>query len=128
MLTTFCDVIKHTDSKHQVDVVYFDLSKTFDSVPHDLLILKLQSFGFYGNLLNWFSDYLSHRYQCVVINSEHSDWLTIDSGVPQGSIIGPLQFILYNNDLPSVISTGTSIGIYTDDTKIHRCISTIETV
>ena len=125
MLSTFSDISIDFESKFQTDIIYFDLAKAFDSVPHDLLVLKLQTFGINGKLLNWFKDYLSNRYQRVVIDGAHSDWLTVDSGVPQGSILGPLQFILYNNDLPDVLTEQTKIGIFADDTKIYRCIKSI---
>ena len=115
MLSTFSDISIDFESKFQTDIIYFDLAKAFDSVPHDLLVLKLQTFGINGKLLNWFKDYLSNRYQRVVIDGAHSDWLTVDSGVPQGSILGPLQFILYNNDLPDVLTEQTKIGIFADE-------------
>ena len=101
--------------------MYFDLSKAFDSVPHKLLIHKLKSFGFNGTLLKWLENYLTHRFQRVVLNDSHSSWLPVTSGVPQGSILGPLLFLLYIiNDLPDVLSPNTLCAIFADDTKIYR--------
>jgi len=125
LLTVFSDIHKHYDKKEQIDVVYFDISKAFDSVPHKLLILKLTTFGISGKLLEWFANYLSNRYQRVVLDGACSDWLPVESGVPQGSILGPLEFILFNNDLPQALSPNTFIGIFADDTKIYRVIKTI---
>jgi hypothetical protein len=125
LLSTFSDIIQNYDRKLQTDVVYFDIAKAFDSVPHNLLLVKLQTFGINGQLLEWFKSYLSDRFQRVSIEGVYSDWLPVESGVPQGSILGPLEFILYNNDLPEVLSAGTFMSIFADDTKIYRCINTI---
>jgi hypothetical protein len=111
------------DKGDQTDVVYFDLSKAFDSVPHNLLLHKLKSFGICGKLLAWLTDYLSNRLQRVTLNGSESDWLPVTSGVPQGSILGPLLFILYINDLPDILSYNTLCAIFADDTKIYRHIN-----
>ena len=110
MLSTFSNIHIDYDQKFQTDILYFDLAKAFDGVPHDLCILKLQTFGINSSVLNWFKNYLTKRYQRVVIDGSYSDWLAVDSGVPQGSILGPLQFILYNNDLPDELSNWDLCG------------------
>ena len=100
----------------KTDVIYLDFSKAFDSVPHLLLIHKLKTFGFNGDLLNWLKSYLTGRKQQVVIEGAKSSRLSVTSGVPQGSILGPLLFLLYINDMPDVVSF-CSISLFADDAK-----------
>ena len=75
-------------------MVYLDFEKSFDKVRRDLLIEKCQSFGIYGNLLKWLNSYLTNRQQRVVLESNSSSWLELTGGVPQGSIVDPLLFII----------------------------------
>ena len=110
------------DNNQQTDIVYLDFSKAFDSVPHYLLIHKLKSYGFSGNLLAWFTNYLESRKQRVCIDGYCSRWLPAVSGVPQGSILGPLLFLLYVNDIYLSLSGGTTIALFADDAKIYRKI------
>ena len=106
-----------------VDVVYFDFSKAFDSVSHDLILFKLKYyFGIDGRLLKFIENYLYGREQCVVLNSVKSSLKPVISGVPQGSILGPIFFGIFINDLPACLNEGTQIALYADDTKIWRSI------
>ena len=86
---TFCRAL---DEGKEVRAVFFDISKAFDRVWHKGLLYKLHSVGISGNLLEWFADYLSERKQRVVLPGVSSDWSTLEAGVPQGSILGPLLF------------------------------------
>ena len=128
-LLTFIHSIysSHSDNAFS-DTIYLDISKAFDSVSHPELLLKLWSSGITGNLWLWFKSYLSDRRQCVSINGHHSDFQPVLSGVPQGSILGPLLFIIYINDLPTSITSSLAL-IFADDTKcskgIHSFIDTI---
>ena len=109
------------NNKSRVDVIYFDFAKAFDSVNHDLILRKLKhKFGIDGILLKVLTNYLSDRMQQVVINGSVSSPQPVISGVPQGSILGPLLFILFIDDISETISAGTELVLYADDTKIWR--------
>ena len=114
---------KALDDGLQVDVVFLDVSKTFDRVSHDLLLHKLCNFGISGSLLNWCENYLSHREQRVVIDGQSSAWSVVPSGVPQGSLLGPLFFVIFISDLPDVVMPGNTIALYADDCKTSRVVS-----
>jgi hypothetical protein len=100
--------------------VYLDFAKAFDKVNHKPLLTKLHKFGIRGDLLSWFENYLSGRYQRVTVLGETSGTLPVLSGVPQGSILGPLLFLVYVNDLPHSISGESTVAMFADDTKCYR--------
>ena len=111
------------NASSRTDVVYFDFMKAFDSVNHDLILYKLKSqFGIDGRLLKFMVNYLQDRTQCVVVDGVSSSLRPVQSGVPQGSILGPLLFVMFINDMFQCTSSGTSITLYADDTKIARQI------
>ena len=83
----------------KIDIAYLDFAKAFDEVPHCALLNKLSRFGITRQLI-WFKSYLSDRYQRVALQGSYSDWLQVLSGVPQGSILGPLLFLVYIDDIP----------------------------
>ena len=99
-----------------IDIVYMDFQKAFDTVPHKRLIEKLKFYGIKDPLLGWLEDFLRNRRQRVVVNGNHSEWHHVTSGIPQGSVLGPVLFVLYINDLPNI--TTTSTYLFADDTKI----------
>ena len=114
------------NSPLQTDVIYFDIIIAFDTVWHGILLKKLWSIGITNTLWSWFKDYLSNRYQRVTINNSYSDPLPVVSGVPQGSILGPLLFIVYINDMSSYINHMYSQYLkFADDTKCFLHINTL---
>ena len=109
----------------EVDAIYLDLSRAFDKVPHNLLITKLSSYGISGNLLMWYHSYLSDRYQRVVLDGVFSSWLPVTSGVPEGSILGPLLFLVFVDDLPDYIGNGSQLhALFADDSKLYSILDT----
>ena len=112
--------IASTVDGHMVDSIYLDFAKAFDTVPHKRLIGKLESYGISGCILDWVKDYLSGRTQTVLVNGEKSRTAPVISGIPQGTCLGPLLFVIYINDLLDDIESDGFM--FADDTKIFRKI------
>ena len=104
-------------------VVFLDLKKAFDTVDHTILLKKLNTFNIGPLAINWFASYLSDRVQAVKSNGTKSEYLPITCGVPQGSILGPLLFILYINDLYTFL-TDCTVSLYADDTALYTSAKT----
>ena len=104
-----------------VDVLYLDYSKAFDTVPHQRLLKQVKSFGVTENALQWIESFLSNRRQKVRVNNEVSEWSPVISGVPQGSILGPILFTLFVFDIPDAINS--LISMFADDTKIYKMLT-----
>jgi hypothetical protein len=100
--------------------VFFDISKAFDKVWHKGLLLKLQGAGIQGPLLDWFSNYLSNRRQSVVLPGAKFYWSSIKAGVPQGSILGPLLFLVYINDI--AVDLRSCVNLFADDTSLYLVV------
>ena len=110
---------KELDSDHIVSALFVDLSKAFDTIDHKLLLEKLDMFfGVRNEEKMWFQAYLESRFQRVISGHSSSSWLVPRVGVPQGSILGPLLFVMFVNDLPTVISMN-SVNMYADDTTLY---------
>ena len=114
------EIAKHLDDGQQVDAVVMDFSKAFDKVAHNRLLWKLEEYGVERRTLCWIRHFLRDRSQCVVVDGKRSDPAPVTSGVPQGSVIGPILFLVYINDLPDCVSS--SIRLFADDTIIYRHI------
>jgi ribonuclease P/MRP protein subunit RPP40 len=104
-----------------VDILYLDYQKAFDCVPHKRLIQQVRSFGITGPALNWIAAFLSGRKQKVRVNGSESSWAPVLSGIPQGSILGPILFSLFVNDIPGQVKS--LISMFADDTKIYTALS-----
>ena len=117
------EVTTNIDQGLPVDVLYLDFSKAFDKVPIKRLLKKCAGLGIKGPLLRWIGEWLSGREQRVVLNGEHSDWADVTSGVPQGSVLGPLLFLIYINDISKNLSPNTKIRLFADDSLLYRTIS-----
>ena len=120
-LTEFLEfVTNQLDHKTPVDAIYLDFSKAFDKVPHKRVLLKLKGIGIKGQLLEWISDWLSNRSQQVQVKGSLSDWAMVKSGVPQGSVLGPVLFLIYVNDIDEKVTC--NISKFADDTKIYASV------
>ena len=108
--------------KNVTDAIYFDFSKAFDTVPHRRLLHKLENYGIKGATLRWISSFLNNHSQVVKVNGTESDLESVVSGIPQGSVLGPILFVIYINDLPECVRS--SIYLFADDTKILKRIQT----
>ena len=110
--------LKAIDEGKYTGAVFLDPTKEFDTVDHKILLSKLRHYGFQGNSFDFLCNYLSDRQQRVLFNGELSDWVTISIGVTQRSILGPLLFTLYINNLPTVIKNSL-LDLYADDAELH---------
>ena len=124
LLSTVDDLMSIFDSKCQVDIAVLDFSKAFDIVPHQRLLGKTKHYGISGTTLAGISDFLSGRTQRAVVDGSYSEWSTVHSGVPQGTVLGPLLFLLYINDLPDCING--RVRLFADDCLVYRKISGFE--
>ena len=114
LYNTFCHAL---DEGKEIRVVFCDIKKAFGRVWHAGLLHRLRACGVSGSLLDWFKDYLSNRQQRVVLPGAFFEWTFIRAGVPQGSVLGPLLFLVFNNDIVNEI--GSNIRLFGDDTSLY---------
>ena len=118
------ELAKNTERGQQTDVAILDFSKAFDTVPHRKLLHKLQSYGVRGDLLLWIESFLCDRHMRVVIDGESSSETKVLSGVPQGTVIGPLLILVHINDLPDRVTS--SVRLFADDCLLYRIIKSLK--
>ena len=118
------EIYQSFDAGYEVRSVFLDISKAFDKVWHEGLIFKLKKKGISGNLLNLIKDFLKNRKQRVVLNDQFSSWADVDAGIPQGSILAPLLFIIYINDLTNDSSSSTKL--FADDTSLFSVVFKVD--
>ena len=121
-LIEFIDnVTKNIDNGQQTDCLIMDFSKAFDKVSHSLLVHKLQHYVIQGKTNRWIKSFLSGRTQCVLVEGEKSSSIDVESGVPQGSVLGPSFFLFYINDMPD--NTKSTVRLFADDMIVYLTVS-----
>jgi len=109
-------------NRMSIDSVYVDFAKAFDSIVFSKLLIKLESYGICGELLTWIEAFLKERHQCVKVESCLSDWVPVVSGVPQGSVLGPVLFIIFINDITEICCGQCKMNLFADDLKIYTSV------
>ena len=124
LLSITSSIYEAFEEYDETRAVFLDISKAFDKVWHEGLIFKLKCYGISGSLLNFFENYLLNRHQRVVLNGKESNWMSSKAGVPQGSVLGPLLFLVYINDLTDNISS--DMRLFADDSSMFTCVKGID--
>jgi len=124
LLDSTSDWVLAIQKKIPCDTIFVDFSRAFDSVVHSKLIYKLQNIGISGKLLSWITVFITCRLQCVVLENHYSEWKSVISGVPQGSVLGPILFIVFINDISDIFNDQINFSLYADDLKLYSEINT----
>ena len=122
LLSHFNDLFENLGNNMDSDTIYLDFSKAFDKVDHALLIKKLRLYGIEGKLLKWLESFLSNRVQKVVVDGQHSEVTAVVSGVPQGTVLGPLLFLLFVNDIERSIKN-SKLKMFADDSRLSKAVN-----
>ena len=120
LLSSFHDWASGRNKGLTTDVIFLDLSKAFDSVPHERLLTKIHAYSIQCPLLSWLRSFLTNRYQRVVLRGHYSSWTSVLSGVPQGTVRGPILFLIYINNISRNIMSSTKL--FADDMKLYRLL------
>ena len=123
LVSTIKDLVKGLDNGSEIDLQIFDFRKAFDKVPHQILLSKLYHYGIQGKTLTWINSWLTERFQRVVMDGEASGLAKVTSGVPQGTVLGPLMFLLFINDIHENINS--SLRLFADYALLYRSIDTM---
>lgn len=126
LISLIDDLVQNNDVGCQTDLILLDFAKAFDKVNHLSLLKKISHYGIRNNTLNWIKDFLLNRTQQVSMEGTFSEAAPVLSGVPQGTVLGPLLFLLYINDLPQYVSRDTSVRLFADDSALYRKIKSPE--
>ena len=124
LAVTIDELSQNVENGEQTDVIILDFSKAFDMVPHKLLLHKLNCYGIRGQLLKWLENFLTKRKMKVVVDGQSSKDADVLSGVPQGTVLGPILFLVHINDLPERVSS--CVRLFADDCLLYRVIRTIQ--
>ena len=124
LLDSIHEWAKTVHEKDTTDVIFLDISKDFDTVSHTHLLTKLRRVGIDGWVLSWIKSYLSNRRQRCIVDGSVSDWLPYTSGVPQGSILGPLLFLIYIDDIAADLSS--KVALFADDCIVFQSVHSRE--
>ena len=126
LISVLDDWLSSLDKQTMTDVLLIDFSKAFDSVPHQRLLLKLNYYGITGNSLSWIEDFLLDRTQCVQVSGTRSSWISVTSGVPQGTVLGLLLFLTYISDI--VHNLNSEINLFADEAVLYSEVSNVHVV
>lgn len=126
LLETLEEITEAIEQGFDVDIIYLDFCKAFDKIPHRRLMKKIWAYGIRGKTYKWIEEFLKNRIQRVVVCGSFSSYKKVTSGIPQGSVLGPILFLIFINDLPEVIQT--VMRLYADDSKLLQRVKSIEDV
>ena len=115
------EITQAIDNGDEVDIIYLDFCKAFDKDPHRRLLQKLYSYGIRGKLHLWVNEFLFDRKQRVIVNGSQSTWKNVTSGIPQGSVLGSVLFLVFINDFPDIINV--PIKLFADDAKLYSTVT-----
>ena len=120
LINTTTDWANTLNNKGQTDIIFFDFSKAFDKISHKFILSKLHYYGIRNHTLSWIGAFLYNRTQTTVVNGVHSSYVEVISGVPQGSVLGPMLFLLYINDINNAMTSQNKL--FADDSVLYRNI------